>query len=157
MTKVLSLLYFMVDLITGDKSYYTKFLSLISKKAGRIEKLLGLARSHYFVTCGSVSLLYATTPHPSCFSKSKRLKFQSYSQSKDIFVKVRTFNFSRLVLLFRVSFEPVRMRITRCYLLILFIYNLSEIYQLNIEFIFFRQRVPEDIGGTRSPHIPTSP
>ena len=41
-----------------------------TKNAGRFEKLLGFARSHFIATRGSVSLLCATTPHPSCFSKS---------------------------------------------------------------------------------------
>ena len=45
-------------------------LPLRSKKAGRFEKLLGFARSHYTVTRGSVILSCATTPHPSRFSKS---------------------------------------------------------------------------------------
>ena len=45
-------------------------LLLGSEKAGRFEKLLGFARSHFIVTRGSVSLSCATTPHPSCFSKS---------------------------------------------------------------------------------------
>ena len=44
-------------------------LPISSKKAGRFEKLLGLARSHSIVTRGSVSLSCATTLHPSCFSK----------------------------------------------------------------------------------------
>ena len=47
-------------------------------KAGRFQKLLDFARSHYIVTRGSVSLSCATTPHPSCFSKSycrKKTKF----------------------------------------------------------------------------------
>ena len=46
-----------------------------SKKAGRFEKLLGFARSHSLVTRGSVSLSCASTPHPSCFSKSQRYYF----------------------------------------------------------------------------------
>ena len=41
-----------------------------SKKAGRFEKLLGFARSHFIATRGSVSLSCATTPHPSWFPKS---------------------------------------------------------------------------------------
>ena len=41
---------------------------LLSKKTGRFEKLLGFARSHSIVIRGSVSLLCAITPHPSCFS-----------------------------------------------------------------------------------------
>ena len=45
-------------------------LPLRSKKAGRFKKLLGFARSHSIVTCSSVSISCATTPHPSCFSKS---------------------------------------------------------------------------------------
>ena len=45
-------------------------LPLRSKKAERFEKLLRFDRSHYIVTRGSVSLSCATTPHPSCFSKS---------------------------------------------------------------------------------------
>ena len=47
-------------------------LPLRCKKAGRLEKLLGFARSHPIVTPGSVSLSCATTLHPSCFSKSWR-------------------------------------------------------------------------------------
>ena len=47
-----------------------KILPLRFKKAGRFEKLLCFARSHFIVTCGSVSLSCATTPHPSYFSKS---------------------------------------------------------------------------------------
>ena len=45
-------------------------LPLWSTKAGRFEKLLGFARSPSIVTRGSISLSCATTPHPSCFSKS---------------------------------------------------------------------------------------
>ena len=37
-------------------------LSLRSKKAGRLKKLLGFARSHFIVPRGSVSLSCATTP-----------------------------------------------------------------------------------------------
>ena len=46
-----------------------KFISFKSRKAGRYEKLLGFARSHSFVTRGSVSLSCATSSHSSCFSK----------------------------------------------------------------------------------------
>ena len=45
-------------------------LPLGSKKAGRLEKLPGFARSYSIETRGLVSLSCATTPHPSCFSKS---------------------------------------------------------------------------------------
>ena len=45
-------------------------LPLRSKKAGRFDKLLCFARSHFVVTGGSVSLSCATRLHPSCFSKS---------------------------------------------------------------------------------------
>ena len=34
--------------------------------------ILGIARSHFIMTGGSLSLSSATTPHPTCFSKSKR-------------------------------------------------------------------------------------
>ena len=47
-------------------------IPLRSEKAGRLEKLLGCARSHSIVTRGSVSISYATTKHPSYFSKSQR-------------------------------------------------------------------------------------
>ena len=47
-----------------------EILPLKCKKAGRFMKLLGIARSHFIVTRGLVSLSCATTPHPSCFSKS---------------------------------------------------------------------------------------
>ena len=50
--------------------YWFYSIPLTSKKAGRFEKLLGFARSHSIVTRGSMSLSCATTPHPSCFSKS---------------------------------------------------------------------------------------
>ena len=43
---------------------------LRSKKAGRFETLLGLARSHSIMRRGSVSHSRATTPDPFCFSKS---------------------------------------------------------------------------------------
>ena len=46
------------------------YLPLTSKKAGRSDRLLGFARSLYIVTRDSASLLCATTPHPSYFSKS---------------------------------------------------------------------------------------
>ena len=46
------------------------FLSLRSKKARRNEKLLGFAISHSIVARDSVSLSCATTPYPSCFTKS---------------------------------------------------------------------------------------
>ena len=52
------------------KIIHWKILPLISKKAGRFEKLLGFARSHSIVRSGSVSLSCATIPHPSFFSKS---------------------------------------------------------------------------------------
>ena len=51
-------------------SKFELLLQLRSKNAGRFEKLLGVARSQSIVTHGSVSLSCATTPHPSCFSKS---------------------------------------------------------------------------------------
>ena len=41
------------------------------KKVGRFEKLLGFAVSPLSVTRASVSISYATTPYPSCFSKSQ--------------------------------------------------------------------------------------
>ena len=47
-----------------------KLVPLRSKKGGRFEKLVGFARSHSIVTRGSVSLSCATTPHPTCLSKS---------------------------------------------------------------------------------------
>ena len=59
-----------------DLSYIVDFLlkplllPLRSKKAGRSEKLLGFARSLFFVTRGSVSLSSNNSPHPSCFSKA---------------------------------------------------------------------------------------
>ena len=59
---------------------YFFILPLSSTKAGRFEKLLGFARSHSIVTRGSVSLLCTTSPHPSCFSKSKRYKQSSKDQ-----------------------------------------------------------------------------
>ena len=39
-------------------------------KSREIEILLGITWSHFIVTRGSVSRSCATTPHPSCFSKS---------------------------------------------------------------------------------------
>ena len=56
--------------------FIKKFLKILKypllrlKKAGRFEKLLGFGRIHSIVTLGSLSLPSATTPHPSCFSKS---------------------------------------------------------------------------------------
>ena len=53
-----------------SKTLIKKRIPLISKKAGRFEKLLGFARSHSIVTRGSVSLSCATRLHPSRVSKS---------------------------------------------------------------------------------------
>ena len=49
-------------------------MPLTFRKAGRFEKLVGFARSPFIVTRGSVTLSCATTPHPSCFSKSQRYR-----------------------------------------------------------------------------------
>ena len=49
---------------------YCNRLPLRSKKAGRLEKLPGFARSPSIVTRASVSLSSGTTPHPSYLSKS---------------------------------------------------------------------------------------
>ena len=51
--------------ILWKNSYDQKFTILPSRseKAGRFEKLLGIARSHSIVTRGSVSLSSAITPH----------------------------------------------------------------------------------------------
>ena len=45
-------------------------VSAQAKKAGIFEKLLDFSGKHSIVTHGSVSLSCATSPHPSCFSKS---------------------------------------------------------------------------------------
>ena len=61
-------------LMSVHKILITRFLRLtfdhLDLKTGRFEKLLGFARSHFIVTCGSVSLSCATKPYPSRFYKS---------------------------------------------------------------------------------------
>ena len=59
-----------IESFNSKKVIKNSLLSLRSKNAGRFEKLLGFARSHFIVTRGSVSLSCATTPHPPCFSKT---------------------------------------------------------------------------------------
>ena len=57
-------------LLENFKCTISHVLPLRSEKADRYETLLGFARSHLIVKRGSVSLSCASTPHPSCFSKS---------------------------------------------------------------------------------------
>ena len=59
---------FRVDLFWTLRTFcHTPFRS---KEAGRFEKLLDFARSHFILTRDLVSLSCATTQHPFCFSKS---------------------------------------------------------------------------------------
>ena len=53
-----------------DFLFSTSCLTIKILKAGRFEKLRGFTRIYSFPTRGSVSLSCATTPNPSCFSKS---------------------------------------------------------------------------------------
>ena len=52
------------DFIVKESEKGILILPLRSKKAGIFEKLLGIARSHFIVTRGPVSLSCATQPFP---------------------------------------------------------------------------------------------
>ena len=70
----------------------TQFYTKMTRQAGRLEEVLGFARSHFIVTRGSVSHSCATTQHPSRFSISQRyiniitIKIRKYFQQKQYFV-----------------------------------------------------------------------
>ena len=55
------------NLTLSDLIFVAKKLPLRSKKAGRFEKPLSFARSHFIVTRDSLSPSRATTPLSSCF------------------------------------------------------------------------------------------